>query len=122
MLHFVIRAVPGKKVLGVERNLEMGVPPTQFYLFYGTVHMDIPGNTPTHLILIDFHPPRCPLSWNSPKCITLGIVHQVFKWHNLCVKENNIFSQCCGKIGPIPKDKKHILLSIQIKRIPKCYV
>ena len=55
MLHFVIRAVPGKKVLGVERNLEMGVPPTQFYLFYGTVHMDIPGNTPpTHLILIDF--------------------------------------------------------------------
>ena len=38
----------------MERNLKMGVPLTQFYLFYGTIHMDIPGNTPTHLILIDF--------------------------------------------------------------------
>jgi len=29
------RAVPGKKVLvGVERNLKMGVPQTQFYLFF----------------------------------------------------------------------------------------
>ena len=30
----VVRAVSGKKVLGVERNLKMGVPPTQFYLFF----------------------------------------------------------------------------------------
>ena len=36
-----------KGVGGVERNLKMRVPPTQFYLFvYGTVHMKIPGNTP----------------------------------------------------------------------------
>jgi len=49
----LFRAVPGKKVLGggVERNLKMGVPPTQFFsYFYGTVNMDIPGNT--------HHPPN----------------------------------------------------------------
>jgi len=41
---FCIRAVPGKKVLGVERNMKMGVPPTQQF-------QETP---PTHLILIDF--------------------------------------------------------------------
>ena len=56
------RDVPGKNVLvGVERNLKMGVPPAQFYLFNGIVHMDIPGNTPTHRILTDSSSPHAVL-------------------------------------------------------------
>ena len=55
-----LRAVPGKRVLGVERNLKMRVPPTQFYLFlWYRVHMDIPGNTPYphNFNWFQFHPP-----------------------------------------------------------------
>jgi len=52
-LQILLRAVPGKSV-GGETELKNGVTTTQFYLFFGTVHMEIPGNTPTHRILIDF--------------------------------------------------------------------
>ena len=55
MLKLLLRAVPGKKVLGGGTELENGATTnTILSFFYGTVHMDIPGNTPTHLILIDF--------------------------------------------------------------------
>ena len=59
------------KGVGMERNLKMGVLPTQFYLFYGTVHMDVPGNTPTHLILIDFifTPPPMPFFLEQPSAL-----------------------------------------------------
>jgi len=60
-----MRAVPGIK----DRELENGGTTNTIFFFYGTVHMDIPGNTTTSLILIDFsYPPspRCPFSWNSP--------------------------------------------------------
>jgi len=42
MALFIVRAVPGKKVLGwgVEQNQH------HFFFFYGTVYIDIPGNTP----------------------------------------------------------------------------
>jgi len=35
-------------------TLKWGYHQHNFIFFYGTVHMDIPENTPTHLILIDF--------------------------------------------------------------------
>jgi len=38
-----------KKVFGVEQNLKMGLPQHNFMVFC-TVHMEIPGNTPTHQI------------------------------------------------------------------------
>jgi len=56
---FIVRAVPGKKGVGMgvglERNMKMGY---HQHNLQGTVHMDIPGNTPTHLILIDLPPPH----------------------------------------------------------------
>jgi len=60
IVYTVLRAVLGKKRCWgwVERNVKMGVPPSWdqhiFVFFYGTVHMDIPGNIPTHRILIGF--------------------------------------------------------------------
>jgi len=49
-LKLLLRAVPGKKVLGGGTELENGgTTNTILSFFYGTIHMDIPGNTP--------HPP-----------------------------------------------------------------
>ena len=51
VLFFAFRAVPGKKVLGGGTELENGgTSNTVLSFFYGTIHMDIPGNTP--------HPPN----------------------------------------------------------------
>jgi len=49
-----MRAVPGKNGVGGGTELENGGTTNTILSFYGTVHMDIPGNTPTHRILIDF--------------------------------------------------------------------
>jgi len=78
---------------GVERNLKMGVPPTKFYLFYGTESIWIFLETPpTHIILIDFSstPPRCPFSWNSPYVKTFadwGIRNIAFRKDKCSVKQ-----------------------------------
>ena len=65
----LLRAVPGKKVLGGGTELENGGTTNTILSFYGTESIWIFLETPpTHIILIDFSstPPRCPFSWNSP--------------------------------------------------------
>jgi len=63
----VVRAVPGKKVLGVKWNLKMGVPPTQFYLFlwYSPYGYSRKHPHPPNFNWFQFHP-QCPFFWNSP--------------------------------------------------------
>jgi len=58
---------------GVEWNLNI------LSVFYGTVHTDIPGNTPTHRILIDFS--------STPDAVFPGTAQSSYKIDN-----NNFFS------------------------------
>jgi len=64
----LVRAVPGKKVFGVEWNLKMGVPPTQFYLFFSwySPYGYSRNPPPTHPILIDIRSTPMPFFMEQP--------------------------------------------------------
>jgi len=71
----------------MERNLKIGVPPTQFYLVYGTVHMDIPGNTPSST---PPHPPPMPFFLEQP----LPISFHHHRYHHPHEIETNLMQIC----------------------------